>query len=132
MKFVFALSVVTFSCWNVESFAPARVSSGSMNHVLPTVASTLMLDGAKPKMTVPGVSRSKTQSKLHMTSAATVASDDNSEGKDVAAAAGGGEGTMSALMFNLVKSIVGAGVLSLPAGEFFLLLFQCLYLCVCS
>lgn len=29
---------------------------------------------------------------------------------------GGGEGTMSAMTFNLVKSVVGAGVLGLPAG----------------
>lgn len=114
MKTLFALSVVSFSCWTVESFAPARVSSSMRHHVLPT-ATTLMSD-AVPKMTTPGVSRFiKAKSKLHMTST-TAAVDDNSEGKDTVAA-GGGEGTMSALMFNLVKSIVGAGVLSLPAGE---------------
>ncbi len=32
---------------------------------------------------------------------------------------GGGTATMSSEMFNMVKAVVGVGVLSLPAGEFF-------------
>ena len=31
---------------------------------------------------------------------------------------GGGEATMTNEMFNMVKAVVGVGVLSLPAGEF--------------
>jgi hypothetical protein len=47
-----------------------------------------------------------------------------SEGKETSS---GGDGTMSALMFNLVKSIVGAGVLSLPAGKLLLDTKLCKY-----
>jgi len=32
---------------------------------------------------------------------------------------GGGEATMTNEMFNMVKAVVGVGVLSLPAGEFY-------------
>ncbi|EJK46351.1 hypothetical protein THAOC_34981 [Thalassiosira oceanica] len=39
-------------------------------------------------------------------------------GATTAATTGGGTATMTNEIFNLVKSIVGAGVLSLPAGEF--------------
>lgn len=49
---------------------------------------------------------------LQMT-AASAAIEDTSDDSN---ASSGGEGTMTALLFNLVKSIVGAGVLSLPAG----------------
>jgi len=58
----------------------------------------------------------KASSKLHMSSAAASMEDPN-EGKE---ATSGGDGAMPALMFNLVKSILGAGVLSLPAGMFLL------------
>ena len=68
--------------------------------------------------TVPYLPLAKARSTLHMTS--TVASmEDPSEGKETSS---GGDGTMSALMFNLVKSVVGAGVLSLPAGAYHALL----------
>ena len=50
------------------------------------------------------------QHKLHMSS--TVAGDESNDSN----AQGGGDASMSSLTFNLVKSIVGAGVLSLPAG----------------
>ena len=74
-----------------------------------------------PANTVPAVNEMKTSnvmplnvraggSKLQM-AAASAAMEKPSEGNS-----SGGEGTMSALTFNLVKSIVGAGVLSLPAG----------------
>ena len=73
-----------------------------------------------PANTVPAVNEMKTSnvmplkvtggSKLKM-AAASAAMEKPSEGNS-----SGGEGTMSALTFNLVKSIVGAGVLSLPAG----------------
>lgn len=36
---------------------------------------------------------------------------------------GGGTATMSSEMFNMVKAVVGVGVLSLPAGEFFVVKF---------
>jgi len=57
-------------------------------------------------------------------SATAAAMEEPSEGKETSS---GGDGTMSALMFNLVKSIVGAGVLSLPAGKLLLDTKLCKY-----
>jgi hypothetical protein len=37
--------------------------------------------------------------------------------KDVRGGQGGGTATMSSEMFNMVKAVVGVGVLSLPAGK---------------
>lgn len=45
--------------------------------------------------------------------ASAAAMEEPNEGSETSS---GGEGSISALLFNLVKSIVGAGVLSLPAG----------------
>jgi len=64
-------------------------------------------------MTITYSSLAKKSSQLHMTSAAASMEEPSDDGIEKTS---GGDGTMSALMFNLVKSIVGAGVLSLPAG----------------
>jgi hypothetical protein len=45
----------------------------------------------------------------------SLAMEDSNEGKRTS---NDPQGTIPALMFNLVKSIVGAGVLSLPSGTF--------------
>ena len=52
--------------------------------------------------------------------------------KDVRGGQGGGTATMSSEMFNMVKAVVGVGVLSLPAGKKFSItltpqLFHCLF-----
>ena len=47
----------------------------------------------------------------------TLAMSEDSKGSAAVAAVGGGTASISNEIFNLVKSIVGAGVLSLPAGE---------------
>lgn len=59
------------------------------------------------------VSTSSSSSSLQMTAASGAI--DASGGEQV----GGGTATIPNEIFNLVKNIVGAGVLSLPAGEFF-------------
>jgi hypothetical protein len=44
--------------------------------------------------------------------------DASSTAKEVRGGDGGGTSTMTSHLFNMVKAIVGVGVLSLPAGEF--------------
>ena len=39
--------------------------------------------------------------------------------KDIRGGDGGGTATMQSEMFNMVKAVVGVGVLSLPAGKFY-------------
>lgn len=41
--------------------------------------------------------------------------------KEVRGGDGGGTSTMTSHLFNMVKAIVGVGVLSLPAGEYYIL-----------
>ena len=52
------------------------------------------------------------------TDASAVAADLNDVPRGGASSVGGGTATIPNEVFNLVKSIVGAGVLSLPAGRF--------------
>ena len=109
VKAIVAVTAFSFASWHAESFVPVGRSNAGL--------AALVLETASPK-TLPHVSisrSSKARSKLHMTSTAAAVDDPSEGGKDTSKASGG-EGTMSALMFNLVKSIVGAGVLSLPAG----------------
>ena len=98
MKALISLLAVSSASWNAAAFAPAR-----------TMVQVTMspIHASLPKLPLV-----KTSPILRMTAAAAM--EEPSEGK---AAKSGGEGTMSALRFNLVKSIVGAGVLSLPAGK---------------
>ena len=42
--------------------------------------------------------------------------------KEVRGGDGGGTSTMTSHLFNMVKAIVGVGVLSLPAGEYYILI----------
>ena len=62
-------------------------------------------------LNVPKATSSKSSSSLQMTAASGAVS--VSGGGEV----GGGTATIPNEIFNLVKNIVGAGVLSLPAGE---------------
>ena len=103
MKALVALVAMSSASWSAEAFAPARTMFPM------TVPSTLTTSAPIPIAHMP-VSKSR---KLHMTASAA-AMEEPSEGSE---ASSGGNGSISALLFNLVKSIVGAGVLSLPAGE---------------
>ena len=44
--------------------------------------------------------------------------------KEVRGGDGGGTSTMTSHLFNMVKAIVGVGVLSLPAGEYYILIAE--------
>jgi hypothetical protein len=105
MKALAALLTLLTPC-SVIAFAPART-------MVPVTIPTSM----NPILSSPNNFISSTfhapASKLHMASA-SAAIEEPSDGNE---ASSGGDGTMTALLFNLVKSIVGAGVLSLPAGE---------------
>ena len=99
MRFSAAV-IVTFLAVGVESFstvAPFRAAPSLVS--APKIFST-----AK---TIRHTSRSTTQ--LYESAAAAVPAPEESS-------TGGGTATISNEIFNLVKGIVGAGVLSLPAG----------------
>jgi len=99
------LALVSISAASVSAFAPARnmvpVAVHAPSAMSPFIPAPRLNQGAA-KIT-----------KLSM-AAASAAMEDPSEGE----ASSSGEGTITALLFNLVKSIVGAGVLSLPAGKY--------------
>ena len=98
MKLLLALSILT-NLFSVDGFMPSRPSIG-----LPMTPATHKLVSSKtPSMET----RFVRYDKVLMSSA--VVQDDKLPSS-------GGDASMSSLTFNLVKSIVGAGVLSLPAG----------------
>ena len=106
MKALAALLALLTPC-SVMAFAPAR-----------TMVPVTIPTSVNPSLSSPNFISSSFHapaSKLYMASA-SVAIEEPSDGNE---ASSGGDGTMTALLFNLVKSIVGAGVLSLPAGELF-------------
>ena len=106
MKALLALIAISSTSRSAEAFAPSRVLVPVM--VPSTVSRTASMPMPMPMpMTMPKAS------KLHMT-AAVAAMEDPSEGNESSNDEGA---SLSSLRFNLVKSIVGAGVLSLPAGE---------------
>ena len=105
MRVLLALVALSSASWSTVAFAPAR----SMVPVTRPAATSMTMQSSYMPI-------AKASSKLHMSSAAASMEDPN-EGKE---ATSGGDGAMPALMFNLVKSILGAGVLSLPAGMFLL------------
>jgi len=96
--FLIAVALTTIA---VEGFTTTRtVTSLGINH---GIVNNLISEPSSKAL--------KRSGKLHMT--ATTASGSFAEEPD---ATKGGDASMSNLIFNLVKSIVGAGVLSLPAG----------------
>ncbi len=104
MKALAALLALLTPC-SVIAFAPARTMVPA---TIPTTVNPIL---SSPNFISPTFHAPA--SKLHMASA-SAAIEEPSDGNE---ASSGGDGTMTALLFNLVKSIVGAGVLSLPAGE---------------
>lgn len=99
MVALFLISSSVF--WDVDGFVPTRtVIPVSLNAVsFPQHSKNNMM-----------VFQTNSQ-KLQMTTGAVAMEEPNGEGK-----VDTGKAPMSSLIFNLVKSIVGAGVLSLPAG----------------
>lgn len=103
MKTTTILIVTVLRLWRAAAFCPgtARVPIS-----IPSVSRSLSMN-IKPKDPL-----SSYGSTLRVASSSQTMEEPN-EGNRVSS---GGQGTISALMFNLVKSIVGAGVLSLPSG----------------
>ena len=96
-----ALFLISTAVWDVSGFAPART-------VVPVSLNTMSY--SQHSMNNMVVFHANSQ-KLQMTAGAATMEEPNGEGKVES-----GKAPMSSLIFNLVKSIVGAGVLSLPAG----------------
>lgn len=104
MRFLLAVVAISTPWFTVEGFT---ASSRTMAPLITKSAGHPAMMGAA---TLPPGKSFKQQSLLHMTAA--VAAEEPGEGSPVK----GGTASMSSLTFNLIKSIVGAGVLSLPAG----------------
>jgi len=98
MKFVLAVIVLSNGLLASNGFVPTRV-------VVPLHANNgaMKINAMEPFSSKPSFKK-----EVHMTATAIEASEEEP--------VKGGDAPMSSLIFNLVKSIVGAGVLSLPAG----------------
>lgn len=107
MKFFFALLVLSHNAV-VDGFVPSRTA-------VPVSIKNDMMKGllSKPHVNVAIPREFKNKNGMLMASAIAAGSPDESSDNS---ATKGGDASMANLTFNLVKSIVGAGVLSLPAG----------------
>jgi len=107
MRTIMSLSLIALVV--VISWTPTESFSMPTTGKLAVTGSFTIPSFHPPLVTVPKAIVSKS-TPLRMT--ATAAAD----GNEGSAIAGDGDASMTNLTFNLVKSIVGAGVLSLPAG----------------
>jgi len=109
MNFKIATALLVVCLPLASSFSTPSVSSAVQNtNYLRTTP--LSLPTIAPKTCYP---RTKTDQVLYMTSDAAAVS---SEAEESGSNSNDGDATVTQLIFNLVKGIVGAGVLSLPAG----------------
>lgn len=101
------LALLALSCSSVEAFAPSRT----------TMVPTVMVPSAMTSSSagfLNNYSSTYSSSKLQMTSSSAAAVQPPDEDGKASSTSDGAP--MTGMIFNLVKSIVGAGVLSLPAG----------------
>ena len=98
------------SSFRLISFASLLLLSHGFVPSRSTIPVRFLNDDFKEQISALNNAKIRSQHKLHMSSA--VAGDGSNDSNTQ----GGGDASMSSLTFNLVKSIVGAGVLSLPAG----------------
>jgi hypothetical protein len=97
-------SLVVGLLWSATAFSPVRT-------IVPMAMPSVTKPINKMMLQTP---LSSNRPILSMVSE-SLAMEDSNEGKRTS---NDPQGTIPALMFNLVKSIVGAGVLSLPSGTF--------------
>ncbi len=72
----------------------------------------------KPRSAVSSSIKRSSDEKLVLASSSSNSNSVQTKITDIQGGAAAGKSSLSTAMFNLVKGIVGAGVLSLPAGEY--------------
>ncbi|KAG7367195.1 transmembrane amino acid transporter [Nitzschia inconspicua] len=120
----FASCVVAASLPSVTSFLTAQTATTSPLNLVTVRSSPLNKPTVSPWSVGTTSSRRnelkqhwKQQHVVYMTSDAALPADAAISGSDDSSkTSGGGSATVTELIFNLIKGIVGAGVLSLPAG----------------
>lgn len=109
MKLLFPL-VILSNVLIVDGFAPSRTVTATIPQIINNDNRNGLLV-SKPHAIGAKNRNGGAKNELFMSSAIAA-----EEPEDSSSPVQGGDATMSSLIFNLVKSIVGAGVLSLPAG----------------
>lgn len=115
MKILFVLSTLTLATFQgADGFVPSRYTITTNKHVSLKTDIHHIRVIQPSKQHVP-IGKRGVNNEMFMT-AAILGGNESSDDDSSSTTGGGGKATMSSLTFNLVKSIVGAGVLSLPAG----------------